>query len=210
MRVRHLGHIAGKFLAERQRRGVLQVGAAYLHDVGKRFHLLCEGLLQFLKRGEQGLLDGARGGDVHRRGKAVVGRLAGVDVVVRVNRLLAADLAAQQLDGAVGDHFVEVHVGLRARAGLPDRKRELGRPLAGDDFLGGLLDGFGNLGLQHAQVAVGTGRAELEHGERLDQGRGHLLAADAEILARALGLGAPEMIGRYGHIPEAVFFDAGG
>jgi hypothetical protein len=37
--MRQLGHPAGDLLAQRQRRGVLQVGAADLDDVGKRLAL---------------------------------------------------------------------------------------------------------------------------------------------------------------------------
>ena len=37
-----------------------------------------------------------------------------------MDRPLHADLAAEQLAGAVGDHLVGVHVGLRAGPGLPD------------------------------------------------------------------------------------------
>ena len=44
------------------------------------------------------------------------------------------------LDGAIGDDFVGVHVGLRAAAGLPDAQREMVVELAGDDFVGGLRD----------------------------------------------------------------------
>ena len=35
--------------------------------------------------------------------------------------------AAGQLDGAIRDDFVDVHVGLGARTGLPDPQRELVR-----------------------------------------------------------------------------------
>ena len=39
--------------------------------------------------------------------------------------VLRAELAAEQLDGAVADHLVDVHVGLGAGAGLPDVEREM-------------------------------------------------------------------------------------
>jgi hypothetical protein len=55
----------------------------------------------------------ARRGDVHRGGERVVRRLAHVDVVVGMDRVLAAHLAAGELDRAVRNHLVDVHVGLR-------------------------------------------------------------------------------------------------
>ena len=75
-------------------------------------------------------------GDVHRGRERIVRRLTHVDVVVGVYRRLAPQLAAEQLDGAVRDDLVDVHVRLRARAGLPDVERELGVELPRDDLVG--------------------------------------------------------------------------
>ena len=60
-----------------------------------------------------------------------------------MNGFLGAHLAARDLDGAVGDDFVDVHVGLRAAAGLPDAQRKMIVKLAGNDFVGGLRDEIG-------------------------------------------------------------------
>ena len=67
-------------------------------------------------------------GDVHRGRERVVGRLAHVHVIVGMHRLLGAQRAADQLDAPVGDHLVDVHVRLGARAGLPHVQRELRHP----------------------------------------------------------------------------------
>src|SRR5437868_5460001 len=72
---------------------------------------------------------------VHHGGEGVVGRLTVVDVVVGVDRLPGADRAAGELDGAVGDDLVGVHVGLRATAGLEHHQRELPVELAVDHLL---------------------------------------------------------------------------
>src|SRR5882762_1454002 len=58
--------------------------------------------------------------DVHGGGEGVVRRLRQVDVIVGMDGLLAAECATRELDGAIGDHLVGIHVGLRAAAGLPD------------------------------------------------------------------------------------------
>ena len=94
-------------------------------------------VVQPLERRDQVAGDGQRRGDVHRRGKRVVRRLAHVDVVVRMDRAflaLRADAEAEPLVRQVGDHLVGVHVGRRAGAGLIDVDREMGVVLAGGDF----------------------------------------------------------------------------
>jgi hypothetical protein len=79
-----------------------------------------ESVAKFFYGGEK-TPHGFRGrGDVHGGGEGVVGRLRHVDVVVGMNGLFAAHDAAGNFDGAVGNDFVDVHVGLRAAAGLPD------------------------------------------------------------------------------------------
>jgi hypothetical protein len=123
--------------------------------------------------------------------KHVVGRLAAIYVVVRVHLARLAALAAQQLARAVGDHLVEVHVGLRAGAGLPDRQRKFVRMLAFDDFVGGLHNGLRFALVEHAEAQIDLGRRTLDDGQRRDQLGRLLLRGDAEILQRALGLRAP-------------------
>jgi len=65
----------------------------------------------------------------------IVRALAHIDVIVGVHRHLAAHLPAQDLDGAVGDHLVHVHVSLSARTRLPHDQREVIVQLAGDDLV---------------------------------------------------------------------------
>jgi hypothetical protein len=74
---------------------------------------------------QQPMLDLDCGGDVHRCRKRIVGRLRHVDVIVRMHRIFAAEVSAQQLDRAIRKHFVDIHVRLRAGSGLPDTHREL-------------------------------------------------------------------------------------
>ena len=96
-----------------------------------------QGVAQALDRRDEPVHDLLGGGDVHGGRERVVRRLRHVDVVVGVDRLLAAQLAAGQLDGAVGDDLVGVHVRLGAAAGLPDAERELVVELPVDDLVGG-------------------------------------------------------------------------
>ena len=78
-----------------------------------------------LESGDEDGVDLHGGGDVHGGGVGVIAALALVDVVIGVDRGLAAQLPAQQLDGSVGDDLVCVHVGLGAGARLPDDEGEV-------------------------------------------------------------------------------------
>src|SRR5258708_9303983 len=83
---------AGNFLAESERRGVLHVGAADLDDVRAFLGFYVESVAQLLYRRQKTPRGFRGGGDVHGRGKGVVGGLRHVDVVVRVNGFFAAHL----------------------------------------------------------------------------------------------------------------------
>jgi hypothetical protein len=174
-----VGDVAGEFLAQRQRRGVLQVGAADLDDVGKRLALACR-LARSWAAPAARCWPAPGGGHVDGGREDVVGRLAFVDVVVRVQQALAAH-AAHQLGAAVGQHFVHVHVGLGAGAGLPHGQREFAGMLAGQHFVGGLGDGDGLGAVQQAEVEVDAGGGALDAGQRVDQLGRHFFGGDAEM-----------------------------
>ncbi len=108
-------------------------------------------------------------GDVHRGREAVVRRLAHVDVIVRMHRRFRAELAAEHLVGAVGDHLVDVHVGLGAGAGLPDHQREMIVELAVDHLLRGLDDGARAPRVEQLERMIDLGRGALDDAERADQ-----------------------------------------
>ena len=205
-----LGHPTGDLLAQRQRRGVLQMGTADLHDVGKRLALGLQCGAQLGNGRQQLLLDGRDRCHMHGRGIDVVAGLAFVHVVIRVHQARLATLAAQQLAGAVGQHLVDVHIGLRARAGLPHHQREFARVLAGQHLIGGGVDGLGLLGIQQTQGMVHRGRCLLHLRQRGNDLARLLFAADVEVLQRTLGLGPPEPVGRNVDGAEGVFFLARG
>ena len=62
---------------------------------------------------------------MHDGREGIVGGGRHVDVVVGVDGLLGAHCAAEDLNGAVGDDLVGIHVGLGARARLPDDEGEV-------------------------------------------------------------------------------------
>jgi hypothetical protein len=67
--------------------------------------------------------------------------------------------------------------------------------LAGDDLVGGALDGVGDLAVEAAHRGVHPGDGLLDEGEGVDQRQRLAVPADAEIVARPFGLGAPVAVG---------------
>ena len=123
--------------------------------------------------------------------------------------LLAAHLAAGDFDGAIGDDFVDVHVGLRAAAGLPDAQREMIVELAGDDFVGGLRDERGFFGGELAEVLIDERGGFFEDAEGADQLGRHGVFADVEVDERAGGLRAVVAVGGDVDLAHGVGFGAG-
>ena len=160
-----------------------------------RLRLVVERVAQLLQRRDEPVHDLLGAGDVHGRRIGVVRRLAHVDVVVGVHGLLGALLPAEHLDGAVGDHLVGVHVGLRARARLPDGEREVLVELAFGHFLSRLDDGLADLRVEPAERHVGLGGRPLDDAERAHDRQRLLFPADFEIAERALSLCAPILVG---------------
>ena len=201
--------IAAELLPQGNGGGVLGVGAADLDDVLPRLRLVIQGVVQGLQGGQQAVDDLLGAGDVHGCRIGVVRRLAHVHMVVRVNGSLGAHLAAQHLDGAVRDHLIGVHVGLGARAGLPDDQREMVVQLPLDHLIGGLEDGLTQFRIQLAQRHIGLGGGLLDDAQRANDRQGLRFPADLEVAQAALRLRAPVAAG--GHIDRAkgISFDAG-
>ena len=162
--------VGGEFLAEAHGDGVHHVGAAGFQDVVELFALVVEGGDEAVERGVE-LFQFEQRGQAHGGGEDVVGGLAVVDVVVGMRVLVLAELAAEQLGGAVGDDLVGVHVEADARAGLKDIDHEGMVPLAALDFLGGGDDGVGGLRVHESEFAVGLGGGLLHHGDGANQAR---------------------------------------
>src|SRR5712691_7280705 len=144
------------------------------------------------------------GGDVHGRGEGVVGGLRHVDVVVGMNGLLAAHHAAGDLDGAVANHLVDVHVGLRAAAGLPDAQREIAVEFSGDDFVGGLHDELALFEREFSQVLIHQRAGFFQDAEGANELGRHDVFADGEMDERPRGLRAPVTVGGDFHLAHAV------
>ena len=193
--------IARPFLAQRDRRRVLQMRAADLDDVGPFLGLGVDRVMQRAHRRQQlpRHLDG--GGAVHRCREVVVRRLGHVDVIVGMHRLLRAKRRVGELAAAVGDHLVDIHVELRARARHPDMQRKHVVVPASQDLVARLDDQPMALRIEPAAGEVGVGAGLLEQRVGADHLARHQILADREIVQRALGLGAPQLVG--GHLDFA-------
>jgi len=141
---------------------------------------------------------------VHGGGKRVVGRLRHVDVVVGVDGLLAAHDAAADFNGAIGDDFVDIHVGLRAAAGLPNAQREMLVEFSSDDFIGGLGDERALIRRKFAEVLIDERGGFFEDTEGADQLGRHDVLADSEVDERAGGLRAVIAINRHFDLAHGV------
>ena len=163
-----------------------------------------------MKGGQQSVRDGVHRRHMHGGGENVVGRLTQVHLVIGVHTALLTALGAQQLAGAVGQHFVDVHVGLRAGARLPDDQGELVGVLPCNHFIGGGDDGLGLVWGQQTQGMVHPRRAAFDLRQRTDDLGGHSFAGDVEILQRALGLRTPQPLRGHVNRAEAVALGATG
>eukprot|EP00053_Salpingoeca_punica_P014059 m.127581 g.127581 ORF g.127581 m.127581 type:complete len:519 (+) comp16367_c6_seq3:176-1732(+) len=196
-----LGGVAGELLAEGERGGVLGVCAANLDDVGPGARLGVKGGMHVAEGRQEAVVDLLGAGNVHGGRVCVVGGLAHVDVVVRVDRLLGAEHAAEHLNRAVRHHLVGVHVRLRAGPRLPDGEREVRVQLAVHDLLRRGHNRPAQRRVELAQRRIGLGRRPLHHAERPHHGLRLLLPANAEVLQRPLRLCAPVAIA--GHLDGA-------
>ena len=200
---------AAEFLSKGQWDGILQMGAANLHDIFKFLRLGCDRIAHRLDRRNQRVLHPLRRSNVHCRWKGVVRRLRHVDVIVRMYRLLRSHFAARNLNRTIRDDLVHVHVGLRAAAGLPNAQRKLVIQLTGNDFVGSFDDELGLVGREFAQVLIHQRAGLLERAKGANQLRRHGVAPNIEMQQRAFGLRPPVNMRRDLNLPHAVGFGAG-
>ena len=158
------GAPAADLLTERERYGVLQMRAADLHHVAVLRAQALERRQQAVDRRQHLFLERDARGHVHCRREGVVRALRAVDVIVRMHEIFT-----QQRVGAVGDDLVDVHVRLRAAAGLPDGKREVAVERTVEDLVAGGLDGAGaastpSCALTRAAASFTTANARMTSG----------------------------------------------
>ena len=189
--------IGGHLAAERQQHGVLQFGAADLDDAG-------ELLLFRLKRLQQRdhfafqVVQGEDGRHSQGRRIGVVGGLVQVDVVVRIDGVVIAQRPAEDLQGAIGQHLVDVHVGRSARPALQGIDDDVLVERSGDHLPAGGFDG-GELGVvPTAQFVVGPRRGQFDRAEGVNQPAMDRPVGQREVLDRPQRVDSPQRVG--GHV----------
>ena len=119
---------------------------------------------QSVQRGQQA--------ELQRRGIDVVGALAAVDVVERMQLVVAAGWQAEELQRAVGDDLVGVHIGRRAGATLKHVDHELVVEQPVPDILAGALDRVRPPGIDQPQLPVRADGGQLDRAEARHQRAG--------------------------------------
>src|SRR5881296_3865134 len=201
--------VATELLPERHGDRVLEVRAAGLHHVGEGAGALLESRRQLLERRQQRARDLAVGGHVDGGREDVVGALALVHVVVRVDDGLVAAPGAEQLEGAVRDHLVGVHVGRGAGAGLEDVDHELAVELPLRHLRRSAADGVGKPLVEEPERGVDARARALDGAQGGDEAPWEAQPGDREVLDRPRRLRAVVSVRGHHHLTHAVALDAG-
>ncbi len=182
---------------------------AGLHDVLEIHALLREGITQQFHTGQGHFNRELVRCNVHRRRIRIVAALALVHIVVRVQHLLLiGELAAVQHVCPIGHHFIHVHVALGAAAGLPDHQGELIVQRTGKDLIAHITNEVALFLGKLAELQIGKRRSLLQVRERMHDLQRHAARRpDLEIVAAALRLRAPVLVGGDLHLAHGVLFD---
>jgi len=197
--------VGAHLASQRGEDAVLHLGAPDLYDVGELPLLGLEGLLQ----GDDLVLEIVQqpdGRESQRRRVGVVGALVEVEVVGRGHALVHAVGLGEDLEGAVGEHLVHVHVGARARAPLEQVDDDVLVEAPVRHLAAGALDRV-RLRLvvrPGAEDAIGARAGELDHAEGVDQLGVRRAAGQGEVLQGALGVDAVQRRRRDRHLADEV------
>ncbi len=114
-----------------------------------------------------------------------------IDVFQRMHQGVIALDAAEDFDGAVGDNFIDVHVGGCSGPALKSVDGELIGKLSGGCFVACFFYRVGFFGRQITILGVGLCAGFFDLGQRPDERWIDFLRADAEIVHRPLGMNPP-------------------
>ena len=185
------------------------MGAPGLDDVGERGRPVLEGGRELLQGGQECVRDLPVCRHVDGGREHVVRALPHVHVVVRMDAGPLPARLAEELQGAVGDHLVGVHVGRGPRPGLEDVDHELAIEPTFRHFRRGADDRLGLARAEEAQVRVHARAGRLDRPQRLDEAPGEAESRDGKVLDRARRLRPVVRVGGHRHLSHAVALDAG-
>ena len=143
------------------------------------------------------ILQQAKGSHLACSRNDVVGGLAAVYMVVGMYDGVIALLAAQKLDGAVGDDLIGVHIDGGSGAALNRVHDEILMMLTGQNLVAGFHDGVGDLLVQQVNLAVCNSSSLFNISQAVDNLRMHIQSGDMEVLCSTQGLDAVIYVFRY-------------
>src|SRR5713101_6835763 len=123
-----------------------------------------------------------------------------------MNRHLAPERRARDLAATVRNHFVYIHIELRATARHPHMQREHFVMLTREDLVADLNDQLMALIVKPLAVMIGIRGAFLQDGVRGNHLPRDQVFADAEVLKRTLRLRTPEFVSSDIHFAETIAF----
>src|SRR5579859_1839211 len=205
-----LSDITAELLADGERSGIHKVGTPDLYHLHILLALVGKGIAQGLDTGDRGLHKDLIGGDMHGRGKGVVGRLGLVDIIIGMQYLFfIGELPAVEYMAAISNHLVDVHIALGPAPGLPDDKGEIGVETAAVDLVTDLADKIGFFLGKDTRLEIDDGGGLFQVGKGADDLLWHFIdvLGDGEVYHTTLGLSA--VVGIDGNLDLAhrVFFD---
>ena len=183
------------------------MGASDLDDTCKFAAFFIQRIGQPMQRGQQAQAQSGHDGHMQRGGNHIVARLAGVGVVVGMHHRHPISSLPQQLAGTPGKHLIHVHVGLRARTGLPNRQRKFIGMMPLQHLIGSLLQGFGHGRIQPAQAGIGARACMFDLCQRMQKLWRHPFSRNRKIVQRALRLRTPKALCRHVNTAQTVVFD---
>ena len=111
-----------------------------------------------------------------------------------MNWVFAPHDAAGDFDGAIGNDFIDVHVGLCAASRLPDHQREVFVKLSGNDFVAGSYDEIMFCLAQESQFIVRVCGGFLDDGQSANELWWKTMPANFEVFQGPLSLCPPVFV----------------
>ena len=177
----HGGRVRAHLLSQRDGDSVLQMGTSHLEDGAERGRLFLKLRGETVERCEE-YRALYREADLDARRERVVRRLRHIRVIVRRDDVVASLRIAAQLEGAVAEHLVHVHVDGCARTALNRVDRELLNVPARDDLVCRLHEHVADFVRETACIHVRKSRRLFHRGKCFDKIGIELLSRDVEIL----------------------------
>ena len=202
--------LAGKFLADGERRGVLQMGAADFYDVGEFFRFGVEGVAQLFDGGEKLL----RAVSVAAAMCMAAGNVSLEDCDMLTSSLGWMGFLLPISPPAISMARLEMTslTFMLVCVPLPVCQMRRGKcvvELSGDDFVGSLRDKRGFLGGEFAEILIDERGSFFKNAESADQLGRHGVLADGEMDQRAGGLRAVVAVGGDVDLAHGVGLGAG-